>query len=106
MKVQTLGDTSSLTSCSPFESLSTNHWAGPQEVTICGHHGDRVCGWALDLMCYLEQMKYDAGERGGGGDGNGEREKWGGVYHVEDKRETGSGGPSSIHGDRGGGGEG
>ncbi|CAK6956922.1 unnamed protein product [Scomber scombrus] len=65
MKVQTLGDISSLTSCSLFGSLSTNHWAGPQEVTICGHHGDRVCGWALRLMCYLEQMKYDT-ERGGG----------------------------------------
>lgn len=44
MKVQTLGDISSLTSCCLFGSLSTNHWAGPQEVTICGHHGDRVCG--------------------------------------------------------------
>lgn len=61
MKVQTLGDISSLTSCSLFGSLSTNHWAGPQEVTICGRHGDRVCGWALRLMCYLEQMKYDTG---------------------------------------------
>lgn len=44
MKVQTLGDISSLASCSLFGRLSTNHWAGPQEVTICGHHGDRVCG--------------------------------------------------------------
>ena len=61
MKVQTLGDTSSLTSCSLFGSRSTNHWAGPQEVAICGHPGDRVCGWALKLMCYLEQMKYDTG---------------------------------------------
>ncbi|KAG7224207.1 hypothetical protein INR49_019942 [Caranx melampygus] len=61
MKVQTLSDISSLTSCSLFGSLSTNHWAGPQEVTICGRHGDRVCGWALRLMCYLEQMKYDTG---------------------------------------------
>lgn len=48
MKVQTLGDTSSLTSCSLFGSLSTNHWAGPQEVAICGHHGDRVCGSCAD----------------------------------------------------------
>ncbi|CAB1429575.1 unnamed protein product [Pleuronectes platessa] len=64
MKVQTLGDISSLTSCSLFGSLSTNHWARPQEVAICGHHGDRVCGWALELMCYLEQMKYDPGEGG------------------------------------------
>lgn len=97
MKVQTLGDTSSLTSCSPFESLSTNHWAGPQEVTICGHHGDRVCGWALDLMRYLEQMKYDAGERGGGVVEM-EREKWGGVYHVEDKekQEVESQAPSMV----------
>ncbi len=73
MKVQTLGDISSLTSCSLFGSLSTNHWAGPQEVTICGHHGDRVCGWVLKLMCYLEQMKYDT-ERGGT-DGNGEMDR-------------------------------
>lgn len=49
MKVQTLGDISSLTSCSLLGSLSTNHWAGPQEVAICGHHGDRVCGWALEV---------------------------------------------------------
>lgn len=75
MKVQTLGDISSLTSCSLFGSLSTNHWAGPQEVTICGHHGDSVCGWALKLMCYLEQMKYDTGgEREGGEAGERERE--------------------------------
>lgn len=64
MKVQTLGDASSLTSCSLFGSLSANHWAGPQEAAICGHHGDRVCGWALKLMCYLEQKKYICVSRG------------------------------------------
>lgn len=64
MKVQTLSDISSLTSCSLFGSLSTNHGAGPQEVAICGHHGDSFCGWELELMCYQEQMKYDMG--GGG----------------------------------------
>jgi len=66
MKVQTLGDTSSLASCSLLGSLSTNHRAGPQEVTICGHHGDRVCGWAQKLMCYQKQMKYDADRVPGG----------------------------------------
>lgn len=101
MKVQTLSDISSLTSCSLFGSLSTNHWAGPQEVTICGHHGDRVCGWALKLMCYLEQMKYDTGRSGEGG-----AEIWrygqrdGEEYRLEDKelnlRETGDREPSSI----------
>lgn len=65
MKVQTLGDISSLTSCSLFGSLSTNHREGPQEVTICGHHGDRVGGWALRLKCYLERMKYDKERRRG-----------------------------------------
>lgn len=66
MKVQTLGDASSLTSCSLFESLSTNGWAGPQEVAICGHGGDRVL-WArrLRLMCYLEQMRYVTGREEG-----------------------------------------
>lgn len=106
MKVQTLGDTSSLTSCSLFESLSTNHWAGPQEVAICGHHGDRVCGWALKLMRYLEQMKYDTGGQGrwGGrgrrcGDGNGERETgrsvtWRTKSWTSEKQEAESQAPS------------
>lgn len=61
MKVQTLSDISSLTSCSLFGSLSTNHRAGPQEVTICRHHGDEARGWRLQLMCYLVQMKYRSG---------------------------------------------
>lgn len=90
MKVQTLGDISSLTSCSLFGSLSTNHWARPQEVTICGHHGDRVCGWGVeaDVLSGANEVWYwGSGSRGGAGT---DIERWtrrqGGVCRLEDKR--------------------
>lgn len=61
MKVQTPGDASSLASCSRLERRSANRQAGPQEVAICGRHGDEggcdaeadvLSGWRGDgRMC-------------------------------------------------------
>lgn len=94
MKVQTLGDASSLTSCSLSESLSTNGWAGPQEVAICGHGGGRVL-WArrLRLMCYLEQMRYVTGKGGGCEDANGETGRKKNISRGEQRAKPGRNGP-------------